>query len=292
MTERTRVATAIPTTKLIFISYRRKDSLLPSQLICDALQLALGKNSVFMDRDSIRGADDWKAAIDRALEKATLLVAIIGPQWLRIADEDGRRRLDIEGDWVREEIANALSRQIPILPVLVQKAELPRAAALPDPLRGLVDYQALRSTEDNWERDLALLLDALDKKGFKRTRSEIVYPTPLARPRDLSAVELEEAMRRLPGWRLATRRHDKATDGETVELTRNYEFASFEDAIHFMMTAARHISRTNHHPDWRNLWINITVWLTTWDIGHRPSHYDVALAEYLDTLYASYKPPT
>jgi pterin-4a-carbinolamine dehydratase len=43
-----------------------------------------------------------------------------------------------------------------------------------------------------------------------------------------------------------------------------------------------------HHPDWENIWINVLVWLTTWDIGHRPSYKDVRLAEHLDAVYRDY----
>ena len=70
---------------------------------------------------------------------------------------------------------------------------------------------------------------------------------------------------------------------------RTYEFATFEDAIHFMATATRHISIIDHHPDWENIWRTITVWLTTWDLGHHPSIYDIELAEYLDQLYLNYE---
>lgn len=69
---------------------------------------------------------------------------------------------------------------------------------------------------------------------------------------------------------------------------RSFEFASFEDAMHFMFSATRHIGRVDHHPDWENIWRTITIWLTTWDIGHKPSHYDVELAQYLDELFENY----
>lgn len=73
-----------------------------------------------------------------------------------------------------------------------------------------------------------------------------------------------------------------------TELLRTYEFASFEDAIHFMFAATRHISKIDHHPDWENVWRTITIWLTTWDIGNKPSHYDLELAQYLDELFEPY----
>ena len=71
-------------------------------------------------------------------------------------------------------------------------------------------------------------------------------------------------------------------------LLRSYRFRSFEDAIHFMATASRFIVRTEHHPAWANIWRTVTVRLTTFDIGHKPSVFDSRLAEYLDDLYREY----
>jgi pterin-4a-carbinolamine dehydratase len=73
-----------------------------------------------------------------------------------------------------------------------------------------------------------------------------------------------------------------------IGLVRTYIFVSFEDAMHFMQTASRYISRAEHHPEWENVWVSVRVWLTSWDIGHRPSLKDVALAEQLDKLYENY----
>ena len=96
-------------------------------------------------------------------------------------------------------------------------------------------------------------------------------------------------MRSLSGWELDDKRVGPNRK-KKLELMRTYEFASFEDAIHFISTAARHISKVDHHPDWENIWRTITVWLTTWDIGHKPSTYDVELAHYLNKLYKDYEP--
>jgi pterin-4a-carbinolamine dehydratase len=74
-------------------------------------------------------------------------------------------------------------------------------------------------------------------------------------------------------------------DHHTVELYKAFKLRLFEDAIHFMSTAARFASTTKHHPDWQNLWVTVRVWLTTWDIGHRPTFKDIRLAEYLEKLY-------
>jgi len=68
------------------------------------------------------------------------------------------------------------------------------------------------------------------------------------------------------------------------ELTRTFTFPSFEDAMRFMDEASEHIARVDHHPRWENSHRKVTVWLSTWSIGRKPSSFDVELAEYLNRL--------
>jgi pterin-4a-carbinolamine dehydratase len=94
---------------------------------------------------------------------------------------------------------------------------------------------------------------------------------------------------KLPAWRVVSRAIGAV---KKVELMRTYEFESFYDAVHFMNSAARFIDRIDHHPEWTNIWRTIVVYLTTWDIGHKPSMLDVDLAAYLDGLYREYERKT
>jgi pterin-4a-carbinolamine dehydratase len=74
-----------------------------------------------------------------------------------------------------------------------------------------------------------------------------------------------------------------------TEITRAYKFRSFEDAIEFIRSAAEHVSAVQHHPRWENLWKMVRVWLSTWDVGHRPSRLDFELAARLDGLFEAYR---
>ena len=60
--------------------------------------------------------------------------------------------------------------------------------------------------------------------------------------------------------------------------------ASFADAIGFMNAAVPKIDALQHHPRWENVWRTVSVWLSTWDIGHQPSELDLELAACLDGL--------
>ena len=72
-----------------------------------------------------------------------MLLALIGDQWLTVTDVNGRRRLDDPDDFVRLEIQAALTRNVRIIPILVDGARMPRAEELPAGLAGLARRQAL-----------------------------------------------------------------------------------------------------------------------------------------------------
>jgi pterin-4a-carbinolamine dehydratase len=70
---------------------------------------------------------------------------------------------------------------------------------------------------------------------------------------------------------------------------RTYAFESFLDAIHFINTASRFIDLKDHHPEWTNIWRTVVVYLSTWDIGRKPTILDADVATYLDRLYENYE---
>jgi pterin-4a-carbinolamine dehydratase len=53
----------------------------------------------------------------------------------------------------------------------------------------------------------------------------------------------------------------------------------------FMQQAAKYVSNLDHHPRWMNIWRTVTVWLSTWDAGHRVTLLDVSLARFLERTY-------
>jgi hypothetical protein len=92
-----------------------------------------------------------------------VLLALVGEQWLTITDEDGRRRLDDPDDFVRVEIEAALTRNVRVIPILVDGARMPRADKLPPSLAGLVRRQALELSPARFEYDTSRLLTVLDR---------------------------------------------------------------------------------------------------------------------------------
>jgi len=121
---------------MIAISYRRQDSSSVAGRLYDRLQAEFGKGSVFMDFDSIPYGVDFREHIKQTLQRAKVVVAIIGPEWSG-GKELSNRRIDDPTDFVRLEVASALENGIPIIPVLVNNTPMPEAKNLPPELEGL-----------------------------------------------------------------------------------------------------------------------------------------------------------
>ncbi|TVP68988.1 MAG: TIR domain-containing protein [Leptolyngbya sp. LCM1.Bin17] len=150
--------------KAIFISYRRCDSIDIVGRIYDRLVAHFGANSVFKDVDSIPFGVNFRQHLEREVSHCPVLLAVIGPEWLTMADQQGHRRLDDPADWVRVEIEAALKRDSLVIPVLVGGASIPGDTDLPDSLRGLVYRQtALVRHDPDFHRDLDRLIQRLEE---------------------------------------------------------------------------------------------------------------------------------
>ncbi|MBL8558238.1 MAG: toll/interleukin-1 receptor domain-containing protein [Hyphomonadaceae bacterium] len=133
----------------IFIGYRRDDTADVAGRIYDALARRFGRDRLFKDVDNLKPGADFGAYIGGVLPKCRVFLALIGPNWLDSRDEDGRRRLDDPGDWVRVEIETALSTKgLTVVPVLVNGARMPRAEEVPESMRGLLRLHAATVRRD------------------------------------------------------------------------------------------------------------------------------------------------
>jgi hypothetical protein len=171
----------------IVISYRRQDAAGYAGRLYDRLVADLGDGAVFMDIDAIDLGEDFVAAIEACLERAAVLLAVIGRHWLDTTDERGDRRLDAAGDFVRVEISTALQRGVRVIPVLVDGALMPKESELPEDLRPLLRRQALTLDHETFNAGVNRLLRAL-----RRPASQGQAPGSPAKPRDERAEEPHE----------------------------------------------------------------------------------------------------
>ena len=114
-----------------------------------------------MDVAAIEPGRDFRKAIDQSVATCSVLLAVIGQEWVELKDSDGRRRLDDVNDFVRIELASALRRDIPVIPVLVRGAKMPRPEQLPHDLKELAFRNAVELTHSRWKTDLQVLIEAV-----------------------------------------------------------------------------------------------------------------------------------
>jgi hypothetical protein len=127
---------------VIAISYRREDSLPLAGRLYDRLQAEFGKGNVFMDFDSIPYGVDFRDHIKHMIDGSRLVIALIGPDWF--GGRPGKaRRIDDPADFVRLEIAYALQRGVPVIPVLINDTRMPKAKDLPSDIERLAFRNAL-----------------------------------------------------------------------------------------------------------------------------------------------------
>ena len=157
----------------IFINYRREDSIGTAGRLFDRLAGSFGRNNLFMDIDHIPAGVDFVDYLNGQVAACDVFLAVIGPNWLNIKDESGRRRLDSPDDFVRIEIAAALARNIRVIPVLVDGALPPDSGSLPEMVKPLVRRQAIEVRNAQFGRDA----DALADKVREALKAQRTMPT-------------------------------------------------------------------------------------------------------------------
>lgn len=145
----------------VFLNYRRNDAEGEAGRLFDDLSLHFSQNAIFMDVAAIEPGRDFRKAIDHSVASCSVLLAMIGPTWLDLQDAVGQRRLDDQNDFVRIELASALRRDIPVVPILVRGAKMPRAEQLPDDLKELAYRNAVELTHARWKSDVQLLIQSI-----------------------------------------------------------------------------------------------------------------------------------
>ena len=152
----------------IFINYRREDASGYAGRLYEWLSERFDSDRVFMDISAIKPGVDFITAIETEVAACEVVLVIIGRKWLDCAAGD-QRRLDNPKDFVRLEIAAALSRNTLVIPVLVDDAPMPREQDLPDDLKPLARRHALEISDERWEFDVGRLIDTLEERLEKRS---------------------------------------------------------------------------------------------------------------------------
>ncbi|MEM8815461.1 MAG: toll/interleukin-1 receptor domain-containing protein [Pseudomonadota bacterium] len=143
----------------IFLSYRRGGVRARTYRLADRLKQRFGGDSVFLDIESIGPGSRFADVIHEAILSSSCVLIMIGPKWLDMKDEDGRRRLEAEDDHLRLEIETAIQSPATVIPVLVNGAKMPPRSTLPESIRELADLNAYSLADSHWDYDVDRLLE-------------------------------------------------------------------------------------------------------------------------------------
>jgi 4a-hydroxytetrahydrobiopterin dehydratase len=92
------------------------------------------------------------------------------------------------------------------------------------------------------------------------------------RPELYTSQKAAEELLLIPGWEIRDN-----------QLHRDFKFRDFKTAFAFMTLAAFEAEKLNHHPDWKNVYSNVSVTLHTHDRGGLTG-LDFALAKAMNKI--------
>ena len=90
----------------------------------------------------------------------------------------------------------------------------------------------------------------------------------------LRGVVLDELLQTLDGW-------TKVEGREAIY--KRFEFTNFNEAFGWMTRVAMVAEKTDHHPEWLNVYNRVDVTLATHDVGGL-SERDIKLAKVMDQI--------
>lgn len=73
-------------------------------------------------------------------------------------------------------------------------------------------------------------------------------------------------------------------EGDQSKLVREVVFSDFVEAFGFMSRVALLAEKSDHHPNWSNVYNRVVIELTTHDAGNQVTDRDRALAAAIDDL--------
>lgn len=138
----------------IFISYRRSDTADTAGRLSTQLRTSFGQGSVFMDVQTTEQGRDIVDGIRSIVSQCSVMLVLIGPNWLNAKNVMGQRLIDHPSDIVRLEIATAISTGIVIIPVMVDGALFPSISELAVDIADLGRSQALFIRRDLISSDI------------------------------------------------------------------------------------------------------------------------------------------
>lgn len=147
---------------MVFVSYRREDTLLAAHAVGFALRAA--GHRAFVDTGSIGGGESFRQVISEALAAANAMVLLIGKSF-------EAERLHQPDSAVAFELRRARFHRVALIPVLVDGAKMPEETALPAELRWFVKNNAVPLRAASFSQDVDALMARIPLVATKPRRS-------------------------------------------------------------------------------------------------------------------------
>jgi hypothetical protein len=168
----------------IFLNYRRGPQTVTVGALAERLAHYFGADQIFVDHQMTPGTE-YPAELEARLLGSDVLVAVIHDGW---TDEFTRPR---PKDWVRFEIAIALTNKIPIVPVLLEEADAPQRHELPENIGKLTLRQMTRVQGATFGADVERLVLELERH---------VAPVHIPPPEPAAPAKPKQVGRRIIAW--------------------------------------------------------------------------------------------
>jgi energy-coupling factor transporter ATP-binding protein EcfA2 len=164
----------------IFISYRRSDSRHFAGRLFDYLKRAVNEEDIFFDVNTMPVGVNFKHKIMDVLSDSAVMLCIIGDAWFnrawRLYPRWSVNFFSLVSDTVKMEIEIAFQLGVPILPILVDNAEMPNATLLPSSISEFSFLNAAKVREGrSFDADVEEILRKIEEyrmKGASRSISE------------------------------------------------------------------------------------------------------------------------
>jgi TIR domain len=186
----------------IFISYRRADNPDFVERIRDWFAWKYGRDSVFMDFDTIPPFTPFADFIHDQVRECDVLVAIIGPEWMRLLRE--RLQQQDDEDYVRTEIKLALELKKPVAPVCIKQAPMPNPRDLPPDLRPMLDYNSAQLDSGRHFLDnIEMILEAVETQLARLDAWKVMAHVQTVQFDVMKAIEQYQAAADQSDWKTA-----------------------------------------------------------------------------------------
>src|SRR5690349_3012570 len=150
----------------VFVNYRGADSNYAARLLFEGLKPRFGRQ-VFFDEETIQPGEDYVLRLLRGVRESTVLLAVIGPQWLI------ERRIDDPNDWIRRELVTAYACGVRVIPVFTDGAKPEDLEPLPPDIARLRTSQGMQLRRLRANEDIARISDEVARHVPARRRRAV-----------------------------------------------------------------------------------------------------------------------